>query len=127
MTSAPHQRGLWPLRPPPREKERIDHWLRRVAKAYGLTTPIFCCYALGIPRGHIHLLRMNPSKEVLAKLEAGTGVSVQRLQEMTEGALLEQYNASLEQSRRCLAKLLKQYPNMLNAYPPPRQLKTERH
>jgi hypothetical protein len=112
MTSALHQRGLWPLRPPPRDNERIDHWLRRVAKAYGLTTAIFCHHALGLPPGQLHLLRTNPPDEVLTRLEAGTGISIKRLKEMTEGAMMEK-------SRKLLAESLQQDPYRQNISFPP--------
>jgi hypothetical protein len=93
------RRRLWPLRPQPMDHERIDQWLRRVAKAYGLTAPVFCRYGLGLPQGCIRILCTDPPDEVLAALEAGTGVPAARLRNMTESALLERSRRLLEEVR----------------------------
>ena len=98
MMPAPDQRSLWPLRPQPRDHERIDLWVRRLAKAYGLTTATFYRYALGLPRAGLQLLRTNPPEEVLARLEAGTGVSIAKLRTMTDGAMKDEYRRFLAES-----------------------------
>jgi len=60
-------------------------------------------YTLGLLPRSIRILRMNPTDEVLAMLEAGTGVSVARLRTMTEGALMEE-------SQKLLADFLQRDP-----------------
>jgi hypothetical protein len=79
----------------------------RVAKAYGMSTAVFCRQALGLPPGQLHLLRTNPPDEMLARLEAGAGISIKRLKEMTEGGMVEK-------SRKLLAERLQQDPYILN-------------
>jgi hypothetical protein len=74
---------MWPLHPAPSEYESLLSWIERLAKAYGVSVPVFCKHALGIPQNQIFLLNTYPPEEALARLAAGTGIPIERLRDMT--------------------------------------------
>jgi hypothetical protein len=90
----------WPLHPPPREFDVLEHWIERLAVAYGVSKPAFCRQALGLTRPEIALLRDNPPEQALRRLEAGTGVPLQQLQNMLVHTLFQRLTEALEQLRR---------------------------
>lgn len=73
----------WPLHPMPDEYESLRPWVERLAKAYGVTFNTFCKHALGVPRSDTILLFRDPPEDVLIKLEAGTGITIEQLRDMT--------------------------------------------
>lgn len=75
--------GRWPLHPAPGDYELLPRWIRRLADAYGVSVAIFSKHALGIPPDQVYKLTNDPTEDVLARLEAGTGIPVERLREMT--------------------------------------------
>jgi TniQ len=87
----------WPLHPPPYEYDVLDRWVERLAAEYGVSKPVFCRHALGLTHQEIGLLRSNPPEEVLSKLETGTGVPLQRLQDMTTIKVFQRMTRALEQ------------------------------
>ena len=64
-------RPRWPLHPPPREFDVLEHWIERLAAAYGVSKLTFCRQALGLTPPEIAMLRDNPPEQALAnwKLE----------------------------------------------------------
>lgn len=86
----------WPLHPQPYEFDVLEHWIERLAAAYGVSKLAFCRQALGLRPPEIALLRDNPPEQVLRRLEAGTGVPLQQLQNMSIHTLLRRVIEALE-------------------------------
>ncbi len=72
----------WPLHPRPSDWEDLETWVRRIAKAYGVSYDAFLLNALGRKGSGARDLDHAPV-EVLARLSAGTGVPAERLRDMT--------------------------------------------
>jgi TniQ len=88
----PPDRRRWPLHPQPRDWEGLENWVRRIAAAYGVSYDAFLKHALGrTGRGARDLDRISEAK--LARLSAGTGVSVERLREMNCASILARLTA----------------------------------
>ena len=90
----------WPLHPPPHEFDVLERWIERLAAAYGVSKLTFCCQALGLTPPEIALLRDNPPEQALRRLEAGTGVELQQLQNMSIHTLLRRITEALERLRQ---------------------------
>jgi hypothetical protein len=73
----------WPLHPQPMRFEHLDTFVRRLADAYGVGLGTFCRYGLGITGEEWANFCADPPLPVLARLSAGSGLSVRRLQNMT--------------------------------------------
>jgi hypothetical protein len=80
VEAAPHRR--WPLHPRPSDWEDLETWVRRIAEAYGVSYDAFLLNALGHKGPGARDLDHAPV-EVLARLSTGTGVSAERLRDMT--------------------------------------------
>jgi hypothetical protein len=72
----------WPLHPQPSDWEDLQTWVRRIADTYGVSYDAFLLNALGHTGRGARDLDQAPI-DVLAKLSAGTGVTIERLQDMT--------------------------------------------
>jgi TniQ len=72
----------WPLHPLPTEWEDLETWVRRIAKIYGVSYDAFLLNALNHTGGGARDLDQAPA-EAIARLSAGTGISTERLLEMT--------------------------------------------
>src|SRR5258708_18138396 len=72
----------WPLHPRPSEWEDLETWVRRIAEAYGVSYDAFLLNALDHTGRGARDLNKAPDG-VIAKLSAGTGISIERLQDMT--------------------------------------------
>ena len=71
----------WPLHPQPRDWEGLENWVRRIAAAHGVSYDAFLKHALGrTGRGARDLDRISEAE--LARLSAGTGISVARMRQM---------------------------------------------
>jgi hypothetical protein len=105
----------WPLHPQPRDWEGLENWVRRIAAAYGISYDTFLKHALGrTGRGARNLDRISDAE--LARLSAGTGVSVERMREMNgasiqarmnalqDGPLTKQGSAALDELRVMLSR-----------------------
>ena len=84
-SSGPDRR--WPLHPGPTEWEDLETWVHRIAEAYGVSYDAFLLNALDhTGRGARDL--NNAPDDVLAKLSIGTGVSIERLLDMTSSRIM---------------------------------------
>src|SRR3954454_3702023 len=82
----------WPLHPQPRDWEGLENWVRRIAVVYGVSYDAFLKHALGrTGRGARDLDRISDAD--LARLSAGTGVSVERVREMNGASIKARMNA----------------------------------
>ena len=82
----------WPLHPQPRDWEGLENWVRRIAAAYGVSYDAFLKHALGrTGRGARDLDRISDAE--LARLSAGTGVSVERIREINGASIQARMNA----------------------------------
>ena len=82
----------WPLHPQPRDCEGLENWVRRIAVAYGVSYDSFLKHALGrTGRGARNLDTISDRE--LARLSAGTGVSVERMREMNCASIQARMNA----------------------------------
>lgn len=90
----------WPLHPQPYEFDVLERWIERLAEAYGVSKLTFCRQALGLTPPEIALLRDNPPEQALRKLEAGTGVPLQQLQNMSIHTLFRRMTEALERFRK---------------------------
>lgn len=90
MKHLPGRSGLdrrWPLHPRPSEWEDLETWVRRIAEAYGVSYDAFLLNALDhTGRGARDL--NNAPDDVLAKLSSGTGISIERLLDMTSSRIM---------------------------------------
>jgi len=77
----------WPLHPQPHEWEVLENWVRRIAAAYGISYDAFLKRALNrTGRAARDLDRISEAE--LARLSAGTGVPVARIQAMQPARIL---------------------------------------
>jgi hypothetical protein len=82
----------WPLHPQPRDWEGLESWVRRIAAVYGVSYDAFLKHALRrTGRGARDLDRISDAE--LARLSAGTGVSVERMREMNGASIQARMNA----------------------------------
>ena len=97
MSAAPGPRR-WPLHPKPRAHETLEQYVRRLAEDYGACYDTFCLHALGIPR-HDRQARWfrEPTPDRLQRLSDGTGVPVERLEQMTWSHVWTRLLAELRQ------------------------------
>ncbi len=73
----------------------LENWVRRIAEAYGLSYDTFLKHALGrVGRGARDLEGITEGE--LARLSAGTGMPVERLQEMNSGAMMARVNEHMQ-------------------------------
>jgi len=77
----------WPLHPQPADWEDLETWVRRIAGMYGVSYDAFLLNALSHSGTGARDLDHAPL-HVLAKLSAGTGVPIERLQDMTTARIL---------------------------------------
>ena len=85
----------WPLHPKPCEWEGMENWVRRIAQAFGVSYDAFLKHALGrTGRGARDLEAITDGE--LERLSAGTGVSVERLQEMNAAAMMRRVNERVQ-------------------------------
>jgi hypothetical protein len=111
----------WPLHPRPRDWEGLENWVRRIAAAYGVSYDAFLKHALErTGRGARDLDRISDGE--LARLSAGTGVSVARMREMNgasiqarmnalqDGPLSEEGSAALDELRVTLSRAARRRP-----------------
>lgn len=75
--------------------ESLDRYVHRLADAYGVGFATFCRRALAIPEPAARDLDHAP-RAVLERLSAGTGVPVERLQDMTHERLWARLHAEAE-------------------------------
>ena len=77
----------WPLHPRPSEWEDLETWVRRIAKAYGVSYDAFLLNALDHTGRGARDLNKAPDG-VIARLSIGTGISIERLQDMTSSRIM---------------------------------------
>jgi hypothetical protein len=77
----------WPLHPPPSEWEDLETWVRRIAEAYGVSYDAFLLNALDHTGRGARDLNKAPDG-VIARLSTGTGISIERLQDMTSSRIM---------------------------------------
>jgi hypothetical protein len=82
----------------PGEYEILSPWIRRLARAYGVTDRMFYKHALGCPAGEPTEMNAYPPMSVLERLEAGTGVPIKRLRDMTTDRMMARTIAELRQT-----------------------------
>jgi hypothetical protein len=73
----------------------MENWVRRIAQAYGVSYDAFLKHALGrTGRGARDLTDITDTE--LTRLSAGTGVSVERLREMSVAAIMWRVNEQIQ-------------------------------
>ena len=73
----------------------MENWVRRIAQAYGVSYDAFLKHALGrAGRGARNLEHITASE--LARLSAGTGVSIEQMQEMNAAAMMRRVNERVQ-------------------------------
>jgi hypothetical protein len=77
----------WPLHPRPSEWEDLGTWVRRIAEAYGVSYDAFLLNALDHTGRGARDLNQAPDG-VIARLSTGTGISIERLQDMTSSRIM---------------------------------------
>jgi hypothetical protein len=77
----------WPLHPQPADWEDLETWVRRVADMYGVSYDAFLFNAMGHTGAGARDLDHAPI-HVLARLSTGSGVPIERLQDMTTERVL---------------------------------------
>ena len=77
----------WPLHPRPSEWEDLETWVRRIAEAYGVSYDAFLLNALDHTGRGARDLNKAPDG-VIARLSTGTGISIERLQDMTSSRIM---------------------------------------
>jgi hypothetical protein len=85
----------WPLHPQPFDWECLETWVRRIAKAYGVSYDAFLLNALGHSGGNARDLDRAPPC-VFARLSAGSGIPVERLQAMTYARVMSRFVQEME-------------------------------
>lgn len=63
--------------------EQLDTYVRHLAETYGTGLATFCRHGLGVTLEEWATFRDDPPLSVLARLSAGTGLSLRRLRNMT--------------------------------------------
>jgi len=87
---------LWPLHPRPWEGESLSGYVRRLAETYDISFDLFCRDAIEIRPHHLD----DPPLETLELLSAGTGIPIERFEDMTPERL---WARLAEETRRFLA------------------------
>ena len=77
----------WPLHPRPSEWEDLETWVRRIAEAYGVSYDAFLLNAMDHTGRGARDLNKAPDG-VIARLSIGTGISIERLQDMTSSRIM---------------------------------------
>ena len=77
----------WPLHPQPTEWENLQTWVSRIAETYGVSYDTFLFKALGHTGRGARDLNLAPDG-VIAALSTGTGVSIERLMDMTSSRVM---------------------------------------
>jgi hypothetical protein len=77
----------WPLHPRPSEWEDLETWVRRIAEAYGVSYDAFLLNALDHTGRGARDLNKAPDG-VIARLSIGTGISIERVQDMTSSRIM---------------------------------------
>jgi hypothetical protein len=63
----------WPLHPLPHDFETIDHWVKRIASAYGVTCHVFCRNVLGFDDPAKHTFKpLTPISHAMAPIRPTT-------------------------------------------------------
>jgi hypothetical protein len=75
------------LHPRPSEWEDLETWVRRIAEAYGVSYDAFLLNALAHTGRGARDLNKAPDG-VIARLSTGTGISIERLRDMTSSRLM---------------------------------------
>lgn len=91
----------WPLHPTPRLLERLDFYVARLAKAYGMGLATFCRHALQCEIGDIDRCRHAPPEHLLVRLSHGTGLPIRRFRNMTEYRVNLRREVGLRWMLRC--------------------------
>jgi len=87
----------WPLHPVPDKYETLIRWLERTAAAYGVSMAVFCRHALGVERQEMcRLDSTDPPIAALFAIEAGSGIPIEQLQDMTHARVFARIWADLE-------------------------------
>lgn len=86
----------WPLHPVPWADELLSEWIRRIAKAYGISSTIFYKKVLKLSRDEITQIDRTPGDKTLEILSKCTRQPIERLEEMTLPARLRRRMAALE-------------------------------
>jgi TniQ len=95
VEDAPRRR--WPLHPRPFPYETLAWYVRRLADQYGVGYGTFCLRALGIPVADGEARSFGrPAPEVLWRLSTGTGMPVERLEQMTLAHLWQRLSKELD-------------------------------
>jgi hypothetical protein len=81
--------GLWPLRNTPRDCEPVAFWVRRLAAEYALDYKTFCRKALHLSGTQIRRLNFEIPEAAVKILSEGTGVTHERIEEMTLPRIME--------------------------------------
>ncbi|WP_086740528.1 TniQ family protein [Erythrobacter colymbi] len=75
----------WPLHPRPEDNENLRQYVERLARAYGVSFKTFCFNALNIAHEDEEArLFLKPTGEVLSRLSAGVGISIEELRTLPE-------------------------------------------
>jgi hypothetical protein len=91
----------WPLHPRPYAYETLAWYVPRLAAQYGVGYRTFCLHALGIPLADTEARSFgSPAPEVLWRLSAGTGIPVERFEQMT---FAHTWQRLLEELDACIA------------------------
>jgi len=77
----------WPLHPQPADWEDLETWVRRIAEVYGVSYDAFLLNALDHAGRGARDLNKAPDG-VIAKLSTGTGISIERLRDMTSSRIM---------------------------------------
>lgn len=87
---------LWPLHPRPWQGESLSSYVHRLAEAYGISLDLFCRDTIELRPHHLDY----PPREALERLSAGTGIPLERLEDMQPERL---WARLAEEARRFLA------------------------
>lgn len=92
--------GRWPLHPKPRDEyELLEHWIERLARAYGVSLKVFCRAVLGLTPEEISHLRTTLPEKALHILSNGTGVPIENLRGRDVYSLFRRAQNDLEKQR----------------------------
>lgn len=76
----------WPLHPPPGEGEALTSWLNRLAEVYGMSVEDLLRHNLAAPGANLpdqQTLDLDPPPWLLPALAERTGISLDRLRQLT--------------------------------------------
>lgn len=90
----------WPLHPLPWDLDLLTRWVRKIAQEYGISFHTFCQRVLNISREQADRLNEDPSEETLQTLAKGTGLTLERLREMTRTGMIKKRHEMIEQAYR---------------------------